>query len=162
MRPYQFGGLLVVTAAVAVVIGVKVGEGRRAERAASPLASRAGGPQDPCCSPAPQSGANVGEPPAVPTGSGLPCLVEFGADECEACQKMEGVLEELRTVAEGKVDVVTINTDRYPQEAVRWRLRLIPTQIVVNAQGEEMARHEGYLPLEELLTELEGAGIQVD
>ncbi len=98
--------------------------------------------------------------PQVPTNSGLPCLVELGGEDSEACQAMVPVLAEVAETLEGEVDVVEINTDLHRQEAIRWQLRLIPTQILLDADGEILWRHEGHIPADELLAEIRKASAE--
>ena len=96
--------------------------------------------------------------PQVPTGSGLPCLVELGSEDNVACQAMVPVLAEVAETLERQVAVVEIDTNLHRQEAVRWQLRLIPTQILLDAKGEILWRHEGQIPADELLAEIREAG----
>ena len=158
LRTYQIVALTVVLAAVAFIAGLKVRAGTAAPapgpaQAASSDAAEAEG--DACCPPLPATERNTGAPPKTPTGSGLPCLVEFEAEAPEDCQLMEEVLKEVAVELAGRIDVVVIDTDLYPEEATRWRLRLVPTQIVLDAEGEELWRHEGYVSAQELLARLD-------
>jgi thioredoxin-like negative regulator of GroEL len=68
---------------------------------------------------------------------------------------MQAVLAEAEQHFSGVVDLVRVDTDIHPAEAQRWRLRMVPTQILVDASGTELWRHEGYLPFDELRTEVE-------
>jgi thioredoxin 1 len=88
--------------------------------------------------------------PRIPTGSGLVCLVEFDAREASECDRMKGVLDQLETQLAGRVDVVRVDTGTHPGEAQRFRLRMVPTQVLVDTTGRELWRHEGYLALAEL------------
>ena len=110
---------------------------------------------------APTAGRNIGPAPKAPTGSGLPCLLELGSDECEACQLMEKVLKQVALELAGTADVVFVDTDLYPEEATRWRLRLIPTQLLLDAEGKELWRHEGYVSVEDLLAKLSELGVEL-
>lgn len=86
----------------------------------------------------------------------------FGSDECQQCQDMQKLLQELAPKLQGKADVVVLDTDIFPVEAKRWQLRMIPTQIFFDAEGNEVDRHETYLPAEELLAKLQAAGANLD
>jgi thioredoxin 1 len=153
LSTYPILGLLVVTAAVAFVVGVRVGR-----RCGAPflVASRAANQGEPCCASPPSGGTNLGPSPKLPTGR--PCVLELGSDGCEACRALDKVLATIAPRLRGKVALVRIDTDRYPQEAVRWRLRLIPTLIFLDAQGKEVRRHEGYLPADQLLKRVASLG----
>jgi thiol-disulfide isomerase/thioredoxin len=165
MSAYRLTGLLVATAAVFFVVGHKLGRTSAAAPAlalapAQPATAGAEGTAE-CCGPLPASARNVGTPPAIPTGSGLPCLAEFASGKCEACKKLGPVLDKVAARVRGKVDVVRVSTDLYPEEATRWRLRLVPTLVFLDAKGAELGRHEGYLSLDELMRKLSAMGIRV-
>jgi hypothetical protein len=151
MRSYQLFSLLAITAGVAFVAGLRIGESRGGT--AAPIAVAC----DTCCTPAKPAGTSTAKPLAIPTGSGRPCLVEFGSDECDECRRMAQVLAEITPRLKGKADLVGVDTDVHPDQAQRWRLRMVPTQIIVDAKGQELWRHEGYLATGELLAKVKGA-----
>ncbi len=73
---------------------------------------------------------------------------------------MKPVLEELARRQEGKV-VVRIVDIRDPEGdalARTHRVNLIPTQVLLDAEGKERFRHEGFLSLEALEAELARRG----
>ena len=75
----------------------------------------------------------------------LPALVDLGKGTCIACKKMKPILDELKIEYEGKaiVKVIDLRYDR--RAASRYRIRLIPTQIFYDAEGNEVYRHEGFM-----------------
>jgi hypothetical protein len=152
MRRYQAVSLMIIAAGAAFVGGLRFGEHRGA--AAARAATGAGGS---CCGTVKSVGAPEAKPPAIPTGSGRPCLVEFGSDECSECQRMAVVLAEVTPKLRGTVDVVRVDTDVHPSQAQRWQLRMVPTQLFVDAQGQEQWRHEGYVATGELMAKIKGA-----
>ncbi|MCE5216184.1 thioredoxin family protein [bacterium] len=104
-----------------------------------------------CELPSSRAQARSGAPaPRIPTGSGRACLVEFDARESSEGDRMQGVLDQLEPQLAGRLDVVRVDTGLYPGQAQRFRLRRVPTQVLVDATGKELWRHEGYLSLEEL------------
>jgi len=161
MRPYQIISLLVVSAGLAFVIGFKVGQERPSVIPQAAQAGETGDTDEECCA-LPEEMAQTGEPPRIPPGNGLPCVVEFGSDECKQCQDMQVLLAELAPKLQGQADVVILDTDIFPVEAKRWQLRMIPTQIFFDAEGNETDRHETYLPAAELLAKLKAAGAKLD
>ena len=153
MRTYQTVGLLVVLGSLAFIAGMRVGERRSAQPAACDTGDGS------CCTVPVNPAARTAPKVKIPTGSGRPCLVEFGSDECEACREMAGVLTEIAPKLMGKLDLVRVDTDLDPGEAQRWRLRMVPTQILVDAKRQEQWRHEGYLGTSDLMGKLKGAGL---
>ncbi|MGD9495212.1 MAG: thioredoxin family protein [Armatimonadota bacterium] len=159
MRPYQVVSLLVVVSGLAFIAGVKVGEQHATpppDAGLADCACAAGWDSQP-----PAQRAESAEPAQIPPIAGLPAIVEFGSDECEACRQVEQLLADLAPRLRGRAGVAIVDTDVHPAEAERWRLRIIPTQIFLDAQGNEVARHEGALAAEELLAQLRAAGAEV-
>lgn len=75
----------------------------------------------------------------------LPMLVDLGKGTCIPCKKMKPILEELQTEYKGKAIVKIIDLRYEPQEAKKYEIRLIPTQIFFDAEGNEVYRHEGFM-----------------
>lgn len=167
-RPLRrFGpcALVLVLAAAAVVLWLRGGGMlSRDDPAATAEATIATSGDGACCNVymGPHALSDI-PPPEIPTGSGLPCVVVLGSGGCcDDCLKMRTMLEEMRPRLEGLADVVVVDTDLYPQEAQRWRLRLTPTEIVVDAEGAEVVRLEGAMPQEQVIGALRDAGIAVE
>ncbi len=75
----------------------------------------------------------------------LPMLIDLGKGTCIPCKKMKPILDELKKEYEGKaiVEIIDLRYDR--QAARRYGIRLIPTQIFFDADGNEVYRHEGFM-----------------
>jgi thioredoxin 1 len=91
------------------------------------------------------TGTPVGSPPDPIAGNGQPTLVEFGMDTCASCKAMHQVLDELRTGHAGRLRVITVNVMQQPEETAQWRVRAIPTQVLLDGAGREVYRHLGFL-----------------
>jgi thioredoxin 1 len=104
--------------------------------------------QAPAAVAAPSSSAVAGPAPAVRP---VPRLVDLGAGKCVPCKAMAPVLEQLRADYAGRMDVVFIDVWQRPEEARRYRVHMIPTQIFYAADGRELARHEGFIDREGIL-----------
>ena len=59
---------------------------------------------------------------------------------------MTGSLAELRAHHPDRLEVVSINLMRHPEQTRVWRVKFIPTQVFLDGQGRELYRHVGYLP----------------
>jgi thioredoxin 1 len=156
MRTYQYISLLVVAVVVSVVVGMRLGRNEAAPAAPS---AAPGSANAECCAAPSLTGQDTAPAPAIPTGSGRSCLVELGSNECESCRKMKLVMDALAPKLAGKVDVVQVDTDVNHSASLRWHLRIIPTQILVAADGSELYRHEGYIAEAELLEALRPEGL---
>jgi len=89
-------------------------------------------------------------------------FIELGSVNCIPCKAMQPILEELRKKYPDTVEVVfhDVWTKEGEPFARSFRIRVIPTQVFLDREGKEYYRHEGYLPLEEVLTALERGGLK--
>lgn len=67
---------------------------------------------------------------------GLPIVIDFGADSCIPCKEMAPVLRELNAELKGKAIIKFVDVWKYQQLAEGYPLSLIPTQILINSNGE--------------------------
>lgn len=79
-------------------------------------------------------------------------FLEFGAEGCISCRKMEGVMEEVKKDFAGQVKVRFMNVSE--PEAQEWTkyfgIAMIPTQVVLDNTGREVFRHTGFISAEDL------------
>ena len=97
-----------------------------------------------------------GEKESVTTG--LPQLVELGSTTCVPCKMMKPIIEELTAEYAGKLEVVFVDVHRQSALADTFGIRVIPTQVFLDASGKELFRHEGFFPKEEILTKWKELG----
>lgn len=90
-------------------------------------------------------------PAAVDSDRGAPTLLDLGADKCVPCKMMAPVLEELRETYEGELSVVFIDVWKDRGAAREHGVSVIPTQIFLDADGNELFRHQGYYSREDIL-----------
>lgn len=98
---------------------------------------------------------------AQKASAALPRLVELGSTTCMACKEMKPILEALQQELKGKLIVEIIDIYEHPEAADKYQIQLIPTQIFFDAQGKEIYRHEGFMPKEEILAQLQKMGVPV-
>lgn len=89
--------------------------------------------------------------PASAVATELPRLVDLGADKCVPCKMMAPILAELRTEYAGRFEVVFIDVWKEEAKAQEYGIRVIPTQILYDADGKELMRHEGFFGKAEIL-----------
>ena len=94
---------------------------------------------------------------AAEPGHGLPGILDFGRGECLPCKQMFPVLDELAEKHKGKIVVryLDLNVPENLERANAMRVRVIPTQVFIDAEGEEVIRHEGFWSLEDIEFEME-------
>lgn len=92
--------------------------------------------------------ANPIQPPA--TAKALPRFLELGSDSCASCKAMVPILAELRSSYSDQLQVEFLDVWEFPDEAEPYAINLIPTQIFFDAAGEELFRHVGFYPMEDI------------
>ena len=97
-----------------------------------------------------------------PTGEGLPRLIEIGSVTCIPCKMMAPILDELRKEYAGRLQVDFIDVQVEREEAMKFRIQLIPTQVFLDARGKELFRHEGFFPKEEILAKWKELGVDLE
>ena len=68
--------------------------------------------------------------------SGLPVIIDFGADSCIPCKEMAPVLVELHKELAGKAIIGFVDVWKYRDLAQGIPIQVIPTQIFFDAQGK--------------------------
>lgn len=66
---------------------------------------------------------------------GLPIIIDFGADSCDACKEMAPVLEELNESLRGKAIIKFVDVWKYQKLAKEFPLQVIPTQFFFDKDG---------------------------
>jgi thioredoxin len=133
----RIGIVVVLVVAVGIVLAVKVG---RSEKSAA----------TPCCA--------IPAPTSAPS---LPRLVDLGADKCIPCKMMAPVLEELRDEYADQLSVEFYDVWKNPDYGEQYNVRVIPTQIFYDADGDELWRHQGFLSKEAILAKWKEFGLDL-
>ena len=87
-------------------------------------------------------------------GSELPLLVDFYAPWCGPCQMLAPILEQVNAQLANKLQVVKINTDKYPQLASQYQIQALPT-LVLFKNGQPVDRIEGLMQAPQLIQYLQ-------
>lgn len=96
--------------------------------------------------------------PEVPT-KGMVTMVDLGAHKCIPCKMMEPVMEEVTKEYAGRASVIFIDVWEHRDQAPRFGIRAIPTQIFFDQEGKEVSRHEGYLDKASIVKMFETLGV---
>lgn len=89
-----------------------------------------------------------------------PMLVDLGAGTCIPCKQMVPVLEDVKKTYEGKAVIKVIDVYENQDEATKYGIRVIPTQIFLDKDGKEFFRHEGFFPKEEIVKVFDKMGVK--
>ncbi len=90
----------------------------------------------------------------APADCNLPRLLDLGSHNCTPCRMMIPELEALTAEYAGVVEVEFIDVNENQTTARSYGIRLIPTQIIFDADGNELFRHEGYMSSEDMAAKL--------
>lgn len=90
-------------------------------------------------------------------------FVELGSVNCIPCRKMQPIMKSIEEKYDGQVKVVFYDVWRPEQRhyAQVFGIRLIPTQVFLDEFGNEIMRHEGFFPEEEIDAFLQGQGLTI-
>ncbi len=89
-------------------------------------------------------------------------FIELGSVNCIPCKAMQPVMKSIETRYGDQVKILFYDVWRPEQKkyAMQYRIRLIPTQVFLDAEGKEFFRHEGFFPEEEIDQLLQSHGLK--
>ncbi len=90
-------------------------------------------------------------------------FIELGSVNCIPCKKMQPVMKSVEEKYGDQIKVVFYDvwTQKDRKYAQVYGIRLIPTQIFLDANGKEIGRHEGYYPEIEIDKFLQSNGLSI-
>jgi thioredoxin 1 len=103
---------------------------------------------------APGASAAQGAVPSVLPVPEMVTLVDLGASSCIPCKMMAPILEEVGKEYEGRAAVVFIDVWQHPDQARRFKVSMIPTQIFFDRSGREVYRHSGFMDKKTMVEQL--------
>jgi len=90
---------------------------------------------------------------------GMVTMIDLGADKCVPGKMMAPIMAKLEKAYEGKAAIVFIDVWKHNEQAGRFGIRAIPTQIFYNEKGREVYRHVGFMGEKAIVDQLEKMGI---
>ncbi len=92
--------------------------------------------------------------------SGMPTLVDFGAQGCGPCDMMTPILAELRQEYADRCNILFVSVREQQILAARYNIEPIPVQVFFDKGGQEVFRHEGFFSKEQIVTKLAEIGVK--
>ncbi len=91
---------------------------------------------------------------------GMVTMVDLGAKKCIPCKMMAPILEKLEKQYREKAAIVFIDVWQEPEQAKKFGVRSIPTQIFYDESGKETYRHVGFMSEEKIVATLKQMGVE--
>ena len=87
-------------------------------------------------------------------------MIDLGAKKCIPCKMMAPIIEKLEKTYKDKAAIVFIDVWKNPEQAKRFGIRAIPTQIFFDRDGKEIVRHVGFMSEKDIVVQLKKMGIE--
>ncbi len=82
-------------------------------------------------------------------------MVDLGADTCVPCKLMAPILEKMESEYKERAAIIFIDIAKNRDQAKKYGIRVIPTQIFYGKNGKEHSRHLGFMSEEEIKEKLD-------
>ena len=91
-------------------------------------------------------------------------FVELGSVNCIPCKQMQPVMKAIEEKYGEQVKVIFYDVwkDDQKKYAKQYGIKLIPTQVFLDANGKEFHRHEGFYPETEIDKILKAKGLKIN
>jgi thioredoxin 1 len=87
-------------------------------------------------------------------------LVDLGKGTCIPCKMMAPVLERVKKRFAGRAEVIVIDIRYDYDQARRFEIRAIPTQIFFDRDGKEVYRHVGFMDENAIVEQFAKMGVK--
>jgi thioredoxin 1 len=91
---------------------------------------------------------------------GMVTMIDLGAKKCIPCKMMAPIMEKMERKYKDKAAIVFIDVWEHHDQAERFGIRAIPTQIFYDASGKEVFRHEGFMAEKDIISMLKRLGVE--
>jgi len=88
-------------------------------------------------------------------------FLELGSLTCIPCQQMEKVLVSIREKYGDQIEVIFHDIKKEKDIAKKFKVRMMPTQIFLDANGKEIHRHIGFYPEAQIDEFLKDQGLEI-
>ncbi|MCX7833336.1 MAG: thioredoxin domain-containing protein [Ignavibacteria bacterium] len=88
-------------------------------------------------------------------------FIELGSVKCIPCRKMQPILSSIEKKYGEQLKVTFFDVCKDPIPAQKYGINIIPTQIFLDDKGNELLRHEGFFPEEEIDKFLQSKGLKI-
>ena len=98
----------------------------------------------------------------TPSGAAKVTFVEIGSVNCIPCKAMQPIMKAVEEEYKGQVKIVfhDVWTEKGKTDAMKYNIRVIPTQVFLDKDGKEYFRHEGYYPKADVVRIIKMQGVK--
>ena len=75
-------------------------------------------------------------------------------------KSLNGVWREYEEEYKGKAAIAFVDVWKFPEQADKFRVQVIPTQVFYDKKGKEAFRHEGFMDKKSTVANLEKLGVK--
>ena len=90
---------------------------------------------------------------------GMVTMIDLGAKKCIPCKMMAPIMVKMEKVYKEKAAIVFIDVWEHREQASRFKIRAIPTQIFFDKNSKEVYRHVGFMSEKEIVSQLNKMGV---
>ena len=89
-------------------------------------------------------------------------FVEIGSVNCIPCKAMQPIMKAVEEEYKGQVKIAfhDVWTPKGKADAMKYNIRVIPTQVFLDKNGKEYFRHEGYFPKADVVRVIKKQGVK--
>ena len=87
-------------------------------------------------------------------------FIELGSVTCIPCKKMQPIMKSIEKKYGDQIEVIFYDVIKEKDKAKKYNIKLIPTQVFLDANGKEIHRHVGYWPEAEIDKFLQSKGLK--
>ena len=87
-------------------------------------------------------------------------FIELGSVNCIPCRQMQPIMKEIAAEYPDQVRVVFCDVWKNPAPGEYYKIQLIPTQVFIDERGNELFRHVGVFPKEDIVKFLKEHGVK--
>lgn len=87
-------------------------------------------------------------------------MIDLGATQCIPCKLMAPIMKKIEKQYKGRAVIVFIDVWKHKEQAQRFGIRVIPTQIFFNENGKEEYRHIGFMSEKAIINQLRKMGVE--
>jgi len=91
---------------------------------------------------------------------GMVTMVDLGAGRCIPCKMMAPIMAKVEKAYEGKAAIIFIDVWKHRDQAKKFGIRAIPTQIFFDEKGKEVYRHVGFFDEKAIVEQLRKMGVE--